>query len=323
MRALALALALALPAFADDRADAGVAAEPAVPQAEPLGFKAALDKAEVGLAEPFSLHIEVRHPASDTYELPVRLDWKPFGVRSKKTERTGTDPVVTHIRIEVQAFEVGELEIPGIRLTAESVAGVRFLEIPPQKIRVNGIIDPAQGEPQMREDTRPLPVARQPLWWPTIVIALLAAAALAYLYYMHRMNRPKPAPPPRPRDPPDVEAYARLAVLEGEGLIAQGLKRDYYFRLSDIVRDYLGRRFAFDALEQTSDELLQELRKRPTPGLDLDALATFLRGADLVKFAKGEPTDGEAKLSMDTARQLVDRTRPPPPAAEQKGGAAA
>lgn len=329
-RALAILCAslamLAAPALAQDAADAGTPEKqadsaPSLPAAEPLGFKAALDKAEVGLAEPFLMSIEVRHPATDTYELPVRLDWKQFGIRSRKVERTGEDPVVTNIRLELQAFEVGELEIPGIRLTAETPAGMRLLEIPAQKIKVNGIIDPAQGEPQMREDTRPLPTLYQPLWWPMVVLLALAAAVLGFLYYRHRMNRPKPAPPPKPRDPPDVEAYARLGALEAEGLVAQGRKRDYYFRLSEILRDYLGRRFVFDALELTSDELLQELRRRPTPGLDLDLLAAFLRESDFVKFAKAEPTDGEAKKAIDSARLLVDRTRPPPPQAQ--GGAAA
>ncbi len=193
-RALLIAwLACAAPALAD-QPDAGEAAPPAAPSlpaAEPLGFKAALDKAEVGLADPFSLSVEIRHPASDTYDLPARLDWKSLGVRSRKIERTGEDPVVTRILLQLQAFEVGDVEIPALRLTVDTPSGTRLFELPAQKIKVNGIIDPAQGEPRMREDSRPLPRVKRPLWWPLWVLAALAAAIAAFIYLARPATIPR------------------------------------------------------------------------------------------------------------------------------------
>lgn len=326
---LACCLAWSLLAVAQDApdagvADAGTAENPAealkgLPTAQPIGFKIALDKAEVGLAEPFAMSIEIRHAPTENYELPVRFEWKQFGIRSQKVERSQTDPVVTSIHLALQAFEVGELEIPAIRLSVDTPEGAKVFELPAQKIKVSGVIDPAQGEPQMREDTRPLPTVKRPIWWPMYVIGAVLLAALGYWYYRRRIKRGAVAPPPKPRDPPDVEALAKLAALEQEELIASGRKRDYYFRLSEIVRDYVGRRFTFDALELTSDELLQELRRRSTPGLEFDLFAGFLSESDFVKFAKADPTDGEAKRAMDAARRLVEQSRPPPPAPPQGG----
>ncbi len=47
---------------------------------------------------------------------------------------------------------------------------------------------------------------------------------------------------------------------------SEGLQREFHFRLSEIVRGYLGERFGFDALECTSDELLGRLERSSAPG---------------------------------------------------------
>jgi hypothetical protein len=294
---------------------------PALPAAEPISFKAAIEKTEVTIGEPFRMTIEVRHAPDETYALPENLALKEFGVRDHMVESHGDNPQTTFIRATLQAFKTGNLEIPAIRLAVQTPGGARQLEIPPQKIKVNGVIDLSQGEPQLREDHRPLPTAYQRVWWPLVLILAFIAGVAAAVYLTHRRRNPLPAAPPKPRLPAYEEAMERLAALEREQLVATQQKQTYYFRLTEIVRDYLGRRYAFDALEQTSDELLQELRKRATWGLDFDRLTSFLRESDLVKFAKSEPSDGECKTAIDVARLFIEQTRPMPEPAKAGGAA--
>lgn len=312
------ALAVGAPARAQDAgtADAGTAdagtPENKLPEAEPISFKAAIEKAEVTIGEPFAMTIEIRHAKEETYRFPTHFEGKEFSIRERKTELTGEGPVITRHRLMLQAFDVGDREIPAIRLEVETPGGPRQLELPPLKLKVNGVIDPAQGEPQMKEDGRPLPTKYKKIWWPIFALLGIVAGILLALYVRRRMRRP-PAPiPVKPRATPEAEAMARLDALEQAQLVRDGLKQELHFRLSEILREYLGRRYVFDALEFTSDELLGDLRSRATPGLDFDALSSHLRASDLVKFARVEATDGECKTAMEFARQLVLRTTPPP-----------
>jgi hypothetical protein len=280
--------------------------------ADPISFKAALQKAEVTLGEPFLMSIEVRHAAKEKYSLPSDLHMKDFLIRDQSTEEHGETTKTSLFRLTLQPFKLGEQEVPAVHLLASTPDGERQLEIPPQKIKVNGVIDLSQGQPQMREDSRPLPTAFRWRHWPFLIVALvLAGLALAW-YLVKRARTPVPVAPPKPRLPAYDEAVERLIALKRENLVAQGEQQTYYFRLSEIIREYIGRVYAFDALELTSDELLQELRKRATPGLDYDRFSLFLRESDLVKFAKNQPTDGECKTSMDVARAFVEKTRPLP-----------
>lgn len=280
--------------------------------AEPLDWKAGVSKSELTLAEPFVVSVEIKHPANVTYDLRPGLDFEPFGVQEKKLETTDTDPRVTTLRLKLQPFKTGEIAVPRLRFLAEGPQGTQKFDVPPQAVHVQGVIDPQQAQPQMREDFRPLPTRYLTRWWPILVIALLVFAAAFLWWWRKRAARPAVAAPVRPRDPPDIEALARLKALEAEQLVSQGRVQEHYFRLTETARDYLGRLYGFDALEMTTDELLTELRRRPTRGLDFDGLASFLQACDLVKFARRVPTDGDAKSAMDAARTLVVRTRPRP-----------
>lgn len=284
----------------------------ALADAEPISWKAGVSKADLALAEPFIVSVEITHPKSVTYDLRPGLDLEPFGIAEKKLETTQTDPAVTTLRLKLQPFKTGELAVPRLRFLVEGEDGTRKFDVPPQHVQVTGVIDPGQESPQMREDLRPLPTRHVTRWWPLIVlVAVLLGGFLAWLWRRRKARGPALVPE-KPREPPDVEAFARLAALEAEQLVAKGRHQEYYFRLSETARDYFGRLYGFDALEMTTDELLDELRTRSTRGLDFDALTAFFRAGDLVKFARREPSDGEAKSAADEVRVFIERTRPRP-----------
>jgi hypothetical protein len=201
--------------------------------------------------------------------------------------------------------------VPAIRFAVSTRDGDKQLEIPAQKIKVNGVIDDSQGPPQMKEDTRALPTRQYWRLWPVWLLAAVLVAVGAVLLFRRRRQLAIAGPPPKPRLPPFDEALLRLQQLEDENLVARGEKQVFYFRLSEIIRDFIGRRYEFEALEMTSDELLHMVLQRPTPGLDYDKLVDFTRQSDLVKFAKTTPTEGECRVMLDLGRKLVIGARPP------------
>jgi hypothetical protein len=292
-----------------EEADAG--AESAVPAAEPISFKAVLEKAETTIGEPFAYTIEVRHVPAEKYSLPSSLDLGDFGVRSQHAETHGQDPQITMFRLVLQAFAVGDKSIPAIHLAVTTPDGERQLEIPPQKMKILGVIDDTQGPPQMKEDSRPLPTRTVWRLWPVWLLLAVAVVAAGVFLLRRRKVRAAAAPPPKPRLPAFDEAMQRLQQLEDENLVVRGHKQAFYFRLSEILRDFIGRRYEFDSLEMTSDELLHAVLARSTPGLDYDLLAAFTRESDLVKFARVDPSEGSCRTILDLTRKIVIGARPP------------
>ena len=117
---------------------------------------------------------------------------------------------------------------------------------------------------------------------------------------------------PPPPVPPEVRFAGRLDQLEQERLGEQGRGREHFFRLSEAVRDYLGAVTGVNALDLTTEELLEALARQPDPRLPLEPLQRFSETADLVKFAR-LPADGRACADgVAFARELLARTRPAP-----------
>jgi hypothetical protein len=82
--------------------------------------------------------------------------------------------------------------------------------------------------------------------------------------------------------------------------------------VSEIIRDYLGGRYAFDSLEMTTDELVDELQRRAGRELLLSEVKGWLSACDLVKFAKVSPSAAEARGTLESAIRIVTTSRPAP-----------
>jgi hypothetical protein len=99
-------------------------------------------------------------------------------------------------------------------------------------------------------------------------------------------------------------------------------RRPFYFAVSEVVREYLGRRLAFDALELTSSELLAAMDARAEVLAVRGELAAWLAACDLVKYAGVAAARDEGLALLERAVGIVESTHAavraaaaPPPAA--------
>ncbi|HEY0713313.1 MAG TPA: hypothetical protein VGF45_11615, partial [Polyangia bacterium] len=171
-----------------------------------------------------------------------------------------------------------------------------------------------EPDPQLKEAAPPVPVLEEDLTVVYIAggILLLVLGGLLGLWLRRRIRERaarRPAPPPRP---PHEIALEKLDRLAQAGISDATDVRQLYFELSDIVREYLGARFGFLALEMTTEELVDELRRGISRGLVPGEVAGWLGACDLVKFAKWMPSQAEARGALETAIRIVESTRPRP-----------
>jgi hypothetical protein len=124
------------------------------------------------------------------------------------------------------------------------------------------------------------------------------------------LRRPRPVPPPPPPRPPWEVALEELFDIRHAGLVPEGRLAEHFDRVSDSLRKYLGARFGFDGLESTTREALGVLREVSPRVGPLDAIESFLRQADLVKFAKTVPTAEDGELALVRAEHIVRETLP-------------
>ena len=119
--------------------------------------------------------------------------------------------------------------------------------------------------------------------------------------------------PPPPRPPWEV-ALERLDETRHAGLLKTKRFAEFFDRVNDAVRQYLGARFGFDGLESTTDETLAALRRAPHFSISIAEIAVFLQHCDLVKFADLTPSLDDCENALREAEHLVRDTMPTPTA---------
>jgi hypothetical protein len=171
-----------------------------------------------------------------------------------------------------------------------------------------------EPEPKLKENAGSLPVRQRDYLFVYIAGGLLAAGigAIIALLVRRRLRGRKPAAPaapPRPAHEVAMEKLDRLGGLLAEG----GDLRQFYFELSEAIREYLGGRFGFDSLEMTTEELVAAMRRVPLEsarGVVGSEIEGWLSSCDLVKFAKVSPSAEQARGALETAIRMVAATRP-------------
>lgn len=150
------------------------------------------------------------------------------------------------------------------------------------------------------------------LWIVLGIMLLIALIGLVVYLVLKKKHKGYIFKPPLVL-PAHVRAIKELDKLKEEKVWQQGREKEFYSKLTDILRSYIYEREGINAMEMTSGEILGEIRKIYDEESVYDNLKQILSTADVVKFAKYEPYPDENDLSMVNAYFFVNQTREPDP----------
>lgn len=141
---------------------------------------------------------------------------------------------------------------------------------------------------------------------------VLLLAGIGVIVWLKTRKRPEPVVAPAPPEPLHEKALRLLNALEADSLWQKGEVKEYYIRLTDILRNYIEARFGIPALERTTDELTAAARKHPELCLQADRLRSILATADMAKFARAQPTPAEHAAAMQDGKDFIIASIPKP-----------
>lgn len=137
-----------------------------------------------------------------------------------------------------------------------------------------------------------LPVKNVPFPWTKILLWVLGIALLIFLAWYIFVKKKGTISLQKKSLPPLEEAIQGFKELDASDYLKQNNSKEYYSKLTSIVKRYLDREVTEDALESTTDELLARLNafrdsgRIPFDRSILRDLKEVLERADLIKFAK-------------------------------------
>lgn len=286
----------------------------------PTTLTTSMDSVYVLMGKLTPLHIQLVTDENPAGELIIPADSICGNVEIHNEGKADTSAVTTG-RIEInrtlmlQSFDSGVYRLNPIKYVVggETIASNRLvLKVLPVPVdTLETIHDYADISDVDRKLVDYLPdfIVDYGLWILAVIIVLILAA-WGIWYYLRRKNTGDTVEinPVSPYD----EAMGGLTTLREEKLCEQGREKEYYTRLTDILRNYLQRRFSINAMEMTSTQILSTLENNDETRLPKRYMNRVLEIADFVKFAKVRPLPDDNVQAFNSAIQFVEDTKPAP-----------
>lgn len=210
----------------------------------------------------------------------------------------------------VTAWRPGETPLPAVEVEVSTPGGgVRRETVTFPPLQVRSVLPPDTAGVEPKPPRGVLGPSR--LWWPWVVLLMVVAVAAvaAYLWYRRR-TPPPPVEPLVPAIAPRDRALQALDRARTLGLLDAGRFKAFYSLVSEALRHYVAALDPRRGEDLTTTELVAVLRG-DVPQEDLRVLASLLAAADLVKFARHQPTAAEAEETWARARDWVQGYPPP------------
>ncbi len=285
--------------------------------AQNVAFRGVISADTILVGQPFDYQLSLTIPKD------YIVDWKQFGDTLSKSieiisegELTtkpieNSDNVTMTQNLKLTSFDTGYVYVPEIvihysesmqdsirhklftfekELYVKTIAVDTTLAFRP----INGVI--RQGI-----------TAKEVFPWVVVLIVICGLVYLIIYLKKHPKNKViVEEVKKKPTIPAIVTARAKLNEMRDKEGWNTTNSKEYYTDLTDIARQYLEGQFAIDAVEMTTDEIMQAVHALSINEIVKSKLQDTLITADLVKFAKANPSTSQNEQSFKDIDYFVE-----------------
>lgn len=277
---------------------------------------ASIDSTTLMIGDQTDMHLQVTHEANERVEWPVYGETLQNGIEI--VDRTIVDTTtLPDGRVQLNQY----LTLTSFKDSLFAIKPIAFVSgedtfwtdpmglnvIQPFEVDTANAITDIKG------------IEKAPIWWwgifrwVLLAFGILAAGVGIFFLVRWILSKRKPAEEPINPEflrPADEVALEKLDAIKEKKVWRDGKVKEYQTELTDVVREYISRRFEVQSTEKTSDETLRELKPLLTDKELFAKLSKMLQLADLVKFAKWTTTPDENESALTTAYEFVKETTP-------------
>lgn len=275
---------------------------------------------KVQVGKPFTLDLSLKVPYG------WFVEWNDFAIdtlseqldiiKRSEVERTADadSNVIVKQQLTLMTFDTGQIQVPAVGLTyAKSFDDPDRLKAYMDPINLYSttitvdttlaykpIVEPIAAPVQMKEV------------FPWILAVLLLALVVFGIWYWRKHRKTKVDADGNivrgPVIPPYDKAVCDLENLRQQKLWQSGKVKEYFSSLTDIAREYIEGQFGVNAVEMTTDDILEEVKPLHFSQETYNKLKETMEVADLVKFAKYSAANLESENAMNSMTEFVNES---------------
>ncbi len=288
--------------------------------AQSVEVSAKVQDNHVAVGKPFSLDLTMKVPygyyvewnefATDTLSEQIDILKRGDLVRTADADSN----TIVQQQLTLMTFDTGYVQVPSVGLTyAKSVEDQLRLKAftdPVQLYVTTIIVDTTQTfRPLMPPIEHPISM-KEVFPWILGVLLLVLVGLVVWFFWKRRKPRvdENGVPVKGPSIPPYNKAIGDLESLKQQKLWQVGKVKEYYSGLSDIAREYIEGQFNVNAVEMTTDDILEEVEELDFDREIFGKLKDTMELSDLVKFAKYTTSPLENDNAMSDMTDFVNKS---------------
>ena len=281
--------------------------------AQQVEVSATVPDESIAVGKPFSLDLMMKVPYGNYVEwngfvadtLSAQIDILKRGDLVRTADADSN--IIVQQQLTLMTFDTGYVQIPSLQLSTFN-SQLSTLTNPIDLYVTTIAVDTTQAyKPLVPPIEHPVSM-KEVFPWILGVLLLVLAGLVVWYFVKHR--KPKldenGEPVKGPVVPPYTKAIGDLESLKQQKLWQVGKVKEYYSSLTDIAREYIEGQFGVNAVEMTTDKILEEVSELRFDDQLYRKLKDTMELADLVKFAKYGATSLESDNAMSDMTDFVN-----------------
>ena len=206
----------------------------------------------------------------------------------------------------LSAYKSGKVELLSVELQYEEEQQ-KFIKTKALPVEIKSVLNPQKTSQDILDIKGISKFNHGLLWYLFFILVIIFVAGVVYLLYkcIKRKTRKPTQEEIIQAIPPKEYALKQLNDLIALDLVKKGHIKEYYDKLSDIIRFYVSRTYSIDGMEKTTTELYLMLKNKIVPEHNRE-LKNYLLNCDFVKFAKLIPTEEEIEKDFNIAKKFIE-----------------
>ena len=289
-------------------------------KAQKVEVEGKVESKDVQVGKPFTLDLSLKVPYG------WFVEWNDFAIdtlseqldiiKRSEVERTADadSNVIVKQQLTLMTFDTGQIQLPSVGLTyAKSFDDPDRLKAYTDPINLYSttitvdttmaykpIVEPIAAPIQMKEV------------YPWLLGVLLLALLVFGIWYLLKRRKSRVDADGNIIHglviPPYDKAVDDLKRLREEKMWQSGKVKEYFSSLTDIAREYIEGQFGVNAVEMTTDDILEEIKPLHFKKETYDKLKDTMEVADLVKFAKYSASTLESDTALTSMTEFVNES---------------
>lgn len=270
-----------------------------------------IDKTNITIGDPVKISVAISYPNEfllATVNKPSEIgQWSCINLT---TSTKKTNNLITSLaHFELICFSTGTTIIPPIALTLTKSPYETYTIFSDSKsVTIESTLAKIGDLGDIKDIKEPLSIKGNVLIY-ILIISVLLLLIIFYIYHRNK-NLIQEVLDTKPKIPPYQLALEELDELMKSDILSKGFIKEYYIRLSEIMRNYISGTFAIETLEKTTQEICNDLKVKSSDKKITTKIRELFENCDLVKFAKFTPNEAQCIYDIEVAKTIVLESMP-------------